>query len=203
MAGNKQLSETTVEKDPFLQFELWYSARLKSVKVNPDAFSLATSTRHGDVSLRTVLLKEYTREGFVFFTNYRSRKGEQLISNNRAAMLFYWPESARQVRVEGRVHKLTSEESNRYFSSRPRESRIGAWASEQSCTIPGKKYLTGRFAEYRGMFRGQNVPMPPHWGGFRIVPLYFEFWQEGKYRLHDRIVYTPGPAGWDISRLAP
>ncbi|HVN58467.1 MAG TPA: pyridoxamine 5'-phosphate oxidase [Bacteroidales bacterium] len=203
MAGNKHLSEKNVEKDPFLQFEKWYALRLAAVKENPNAFALATSSRHGDVSLRTVLLKDYGPGGFVFFTNFSSRKGNQLAENNKAAMLFYWPELHRQVRIEGRVQKLTSEESCHYFATRPRESRIGAWASEQSAAIPDRQYLLDRYNHYRDEFNGQNIPLPPDWGGFRLAALMFEFWQEGKYRLHDRIVYHPGPAGWRTSRLAP
>jgi len=201
--ANRYLSGNNIDKDPFVEFEKWYGKRLKSAATNPGAFSLATSSRHGDVSVRIVLLKDFDRGGFVFFTNYNSKKGKQLSENNRAAMLFYWPELNRQVRVEGRVSKLTSEESEKYFSSRPRESRIGAWASEQSSEIAGRQELLDSFHRYREKFKGQNVPLPPHWGGFRITPLMFEFWQEGKFRLHDRIVYTPVPDGWGVSRLAP
>jgi pyridoxamine 5'-phosphate oxidase len=203
MARHKQLTEGSVEKNPYVQFEKWYKERSASGVVNPDAFTLATATRHGDVSARTVLLKDYNGEGFVFFTNYSSRKGTQLNENNRAAMLFYWPETGRQVRIEGRVQKVSSLESERYFTTRPRQSRISSWASEQSSPIKGKEELLARFEEYSRKFRGQNVPLPPHWGGFRLVPLFFEFWQEGRYRLHDRITYNPAPEGWRISRLAP
>jgi len=203
MARYKELTEGSVEKDPFLQFEKWYIERLNSGLVNPDAFTLATSSRHGDVSARTVLLKDYDREGFVFFTNFLSKKGIQLTGNNRAAMLFYWPETGRQVRIEGRVQRVSSAESEKYFASRPRQSRISSWASEQSSPIAGKEQLLARYEEFSRKFKGQNVPLPPHWGGFRLVPLWFEFWQEGPHRLHDRISFNPSPDGWKITRLAP
>ncbi len=203
MARYRQLTEGSVEKDPFLQFEKWYSERLGSGLINPDAFILATSTRHGDVSARTVLLKNHGRDGFVFYTSFLSRKGRHLAENNRAAMLFYWPESGRQIRIEGRVQKISSEEAGRYFDSRPRQSRIGAWASEQSSPISGKDQLLSRYDEFSKKFKGQNVPLPPYWGGYRLVPLWFEFWQEGRFRLHDRISYNPGHDGWSITRLAP
>jgi pyridoxamine 5'-phosphate oxidase len=203
MAGYKHLSEKSVDPDPFLQFEKWYSERLGSCIENPNAFSLATSSKDGSVSVRTVLLKEYDHEGFVFFTNYLSKKGKQLSENPKTAMLFYWPEKGRQIRIEGIAERISLEESGRYFSSRPRESRIGAWASEQSSPIPGKEYIDRRFAEFKDKFKGKNIPLPPYWGGFRIVPSWFEFWQEGKHRLHDRITYNMSGTGWIIKRLAP
>ena len=203
MARFKSLSENSVDKDPFVQFGQWYKKRLSSVTVYPDAFSLGTSTADGKVSVRTVLLKDFDYSGFVFFTNYQGRKGKELTENPRAAMLFFWPESGRQVRIEGRVEKVTSEESDKYFSSRPRESRIGAWASRQSTVIPGKDHLLERVSHYSEKYRGKEIPRPSYWGGFRIIPEVFEFWQEGKYRLHDRLLYTPGKKGWIIKRLAP
>jgi pyridoxamine 5'-phosphate oxidase len=203
MVRYKSLSKKSVEKDPFVQFEKWYSERLVSGISKPNAFSLATSTSKGDVSSRTVLLKEYSRAGFVFFTNYSSKKGKQMSENKKTAMLFYWPEKGRQVRVEGTVEKISPEESLIYFSSRPRESRIGAWASEQSSTITDREYLDKRFSGFIEKFKGKAVPLPPHWGGFRIIPSWFEFWQEGRHRLHDRITYQSPGRGWIISRLAP
>ena len=203
MDGQKHLSERSVEPDPFLQFEKWFGERQASGIENPDAFSLATAFPDGTVSVRTVLLKEHDHEGFVFFTNYFSKKGKQLAANRNVAMLFYWPEKNRQVRIEGIAEKISREESFRYFSSRPRESQVGSWASEQSSTIPDKDFLLRRFKELREKFSGKSVPLPPHWGGFRIIPSWFEFWQEGRYRLHDRITYSASDDGWIIGRMSP
>jgi pyridoxamine 5'-phosphate oxidase len=203
MTANKHLSERSVDRDPFLQFGKWYSERESEDVAFPNAFSLATATLNGDVSVRTVLLKDFTNAGFVFFTNYSGRKGRQLAENGKAAMLFYWPDPGRQVRIEGSVEKISEAESLEYFSRRPRESRIGAWASDQSSVIPGREYLDNRFDEFEEKFSGKNIPLPPHWGGFRIVPAWFEFWQEGKHRLHDRITYSLTDKGWVIKRLAP
>ncbi len=203
MTVNKHLSEKSVNRDPFLQFGKWYSERESEDVVYPNAFSLATASRNGDVSVRTVLLKDFTNAGFVFFTNYLGRKGWQIAQNNKAAMLFYWPEPGRQIRIEGIVEKISAAESGVYFSSRPRESRIGAWASEQSSVIPGKDYLISRFDEFDEKFKGKKIPLPPSWGGYMVIPTWFEFWQEGKYRLHDRIAYTLSEKSWIIRRLAP
>lgn len=202
MARTKNLSEDSVDKDPFIQFDRWYKERILLVTY-PDSVSLATSSADGTVSVRTVLLKGYDSIGFVFFTNYKSKKGRQLNENPNAAMLFYWPETGRQIRIEGRVEKISEEESTQYFNSRPRESRIGAWASSQSSVIPGKSHLDEQVKRFSSEFRGKPIPKPPHWGGFRIIPELFEFWQEGKFRLHDRLVYTRGKTGWIIQRLAP
>jgi pyridoxamine 5'-phosphate oxidase len=203
MAKSKSLSELYVDKDPFIQFDHWYRERLLLVTTYPDSLSLGTASTDGNVSVRTVLLKEFDSRGFVFFTNYKSRKGRQLSENPNAAMLFYWPESGRQVRIEGRVEKISEEESRIYFNSRPRESRIGAWASNQSSVIPGRDHLDDLVGRFNAEFKGKPIPKPPHWGGFRLFPVMFEFWQEGKFRLHDRLVYTPSKKGWAIKRLAP
>ncbi len=203
MAKYRHISEESVEKDPFVQFSNWYLERLSSGVLNPESFSLATADPHTGVSVRIVLLKAYTREGFVFFTNYNSRKARQLASNNRAAMLFYWPESGRQIRIEGRTQKVTPDESELYFVSRPRKSRLSAWASEQSTMVPDREYLEKRLGYFTDKFKGESVPLPPFWGGYRITPLYFEFWQEGAARMHDRIVYQPAGDGWRITRIAP
>lgn len=189
--------------DPFAQFDLWYSERLASGVSYPDSFSLGTAGSAGAVSVRTVLLKEYGPEGFVFFTNYESRKGSQLSQNPFAAMLFYWPESERQVRIEGRTSRVSEDDSIAYFRSRPRESQIGAWASNQSRVIPGRSFLEKRFSEYEEKFRGKDIPRPPYWGGYRIVSSWFEFWQEGKHRLHQRTVYRLEKGIWITEILAP
>jgi pyridoxamine 5'-phosphate oxidase len=192
-----------VDPDPFSQFRKWYSEHCESVTLYPEAVSLGTASASGRVSVRTVLLKGFDENGFVFFTNYNSRKGVQLGENGHAAMLCYWVESGRQVRIEGMTEKVTEEESEAYFRTRSRESRIGAWASEQSKIIPDRQYLDNRFEQYKSHFEGRDIVKPPHWGGFRLVPDYFEFWREGDHRLHDRIAYSRQHSGWTIERLAP
>jgi pyridoxamine 5'-phosphate oxidase len=203
MAKSKFLSEHSVYKDPFLQFDNWYREHLLDGNNYPESFSLGTASADGTVSVRMVLLKEYDNRGFVFFTNYKSKKGMHLSENPKAAMLFYWPESGRQIRVEGRAEKISENESEKYFSSRPRQSRIGAWASNQSTTIQSRDFLNEQMSLFTGRFKGKQIPKPAYWGGFRIIPEMFEFWQEGKFRLHDRIIYVHGKKGWRIKRLAP
>lgn len=203
MPVEKSFSESQADKDPFVQFDKWYKDHLSHSNIYPDSFSLATASGSGNVSVRTVLLKEYGKNGFVFFTNYESRKGIQMSENPYVAMLFYWTEVSRQVRIEGKAERLTVSESYKYFSSRPRESQAGAWASIQGRIIPGREYLDKRYLSYERKFAGLEIPMPPYWGGYRIIPSRFEFWQEGKHRLHDRIVYTPGGDSWKIVRLSP
>jgi len=197
------LSENIVDPDPFEQFDIWYKEHLSSVNKYPDAVSLATSSKEGHVSLRTVLLKEYNKSGFSFFTNFNSKKGKQLSQNPIAAMLFYWPESGRQVRIEGKIEKIPTKDAKAYFATRPRESQIGAWASEQSSSIPDRQYLENRVELFENKFKGKPVKKPLHWGGFRLVPESIEFWQEGEFRLHDRILYTRKKRSWLIERLAP
>jgi len=203
MKKKRTLSEKFVEHEPFKQFGIWYAERLKTEVTYPDSVILATSTTDGHLSARTVLLKDYGEAGFVFFTNYKSKKGRQLSQNPKAAMLFYWPESARQIRIEGAVEKVSEEESDDYFRTRPRENQIGAWASEQSEVIPDRVYLEKR-AEYFNMkFSNNPVPRPSHWGGFRLIPEWIEFWEEGKFRLHDRIAYKRIENRWKSERLSP
>ena len=197
------LTEKTVEHDPFKQFGIWYAEWLKTGTVNPDSVTLATSTADGNVSARTVLLKDYSHAGFVFFTNYDSKKGIQISQNPRAALLFYWPGSGRQVRIEGVVEKISAAESDEYFITRPRESQIGAWASEQSRVLPDRTHLENRVEFFKNKFSDNPVPRPSHWGGFRLVPVWIEFWQEGEFRLHDRIIYTKQDGSWVIERLSP
>lgn len=189
--------------DPFVQFDAWYRERPAAGVSYPDAFSLGTADTAGSVSVRTVLLKEYSPEGFVFFTNYESKKGGQLSQNPLTAMLFYWPESSRQVRVEGRAVKIPEKESMDYFRSRPRESQISAWASSQSKVIPGRSFIENRFSEYEEKFRGKDIPKPPYWGGYRIIPSWFEFWQEGEHRLHHRTIFRLEKGKWITEILAP
>lgn len=203
MASFSNISEKETDLNPFVQFDMWYKEHLNSGISVPDAVSLGSTDSEGQVSLRTVLLKEYDDKGFVFFTNYTSKKGIQLTSNPRVALLFYWPESARQVRIEGFVKKVSEKESESYFRSRPFESQISAWASDQSSKIPDRQYLEKQFDLFLKKFKDIPVEKPKNWGGFRIVPEWFEFWQEGKYRLHDRITYTKSNDRWIIGRLAP
>lgn len=203
MNKKEMLSEEEVDLNPFLQFKKWFQERERSGIDIPNSVSLGTSSTEGTVSVRTVLLKEYNETGFVFFSNYLSKKGKQLENNPRAALLFYWPEFSRQVRIEGLVYKVSEKESDRYFQTRPEESRISAWASEQGSVIPDRQYLEDRFKFYRNKFRNKPIERPPHWGGYRLVPVWFEFWQEGEHRLHDRICYTLTNGKWDMSRHAP
>jgi pyridoxamine 5'-phosphate oxidase len=203
MTSIEDFSEKTVNLNPFSQFKVWYSEHLMSDAAIPDSVSLGTATKDGHVSVRSVLLKNYDETGFVFFTNYRSRKGFQLSSNPRAAMLFYWPESGRQVRIEGVTEKVTEEDSESYFKTRPRESQLSAWASEQSTVIPDRQYLYDRYNFYKNKYSEKPVDRPVPWGGFRLIPEWFEFWQNGEFRLHDRITYKKIKALWVIERLAP
>ncbi len=200
---NTSISEITASADPFKQFDIWFRERLDSGVLLPDSVALGTASPDGKVSVRVVLLKEYNPEGFVFFTNYGSKKGIQLASNPWAALAFHWPESGRQVRVEGVVKKVPESVSNGYFITRPRESQISAWASEQSSVIPGRNYLEEKFYYYQNLFSGKAVPKPESWGGFILEPEWFEFWQDGQYRLHDRLTYSKRNSIWVIERLSP
>jgi pyridoxamine 5'-phosphate oxidase len=196
------LTKLTVDKNPFKQFAEWYDVILKSGLKEPTAMTLATASRQGIPSARTVLLKGYDESGFIFFTNYESSKGKNLIENPAAELLFYWQEPVRQVRVSGKVEKTSREESENYFRTRPYESQVGAWASNQSEIIPDREFLEKKFAEFKEKF-GRDVPLPPFWGGFRLIPEQFEFWQGRKNRLHDRICYRKKNGEWEIVRLAP
>ena len=204
MPDNRQpLSEDRVESDPVAQFAQWYERAQATVKPLPDAVALATATPAGHPSLRMVLLKGFDAHGFVFYTNYRSRKGRELARNPRASLLFYWSEIERQVRIDGRVEKLMTRESEEYFATRPRGSQLSAWASAQSALVAGRGPLEHRFAAFARKYP-DAVPRPPHWGGYRLVPEAFEFWQGREDRLHDRILYRRVRGGrWRIARLAP
>jgi pyridoxamine 5'-phosphate oxidase len=197
------LSEKSVDPNPYRQFEKWYKDRLVDNISIPNSMSLGTASGDGMVSVRSVLLKEYDEKGFVFFTNYNSKKGKHLQANPNAALLFYCPESNRQIRIEGIVCKITEKESELYFKTRPVENRLAAWASEQSSVIPDRKFLENNFDFFRKKFEKKSIDKPPYWGGFRLAPVWFEFWQEGKHRLHDRISYTLEGNIWKIERLAP
>jgi len=197
------LTEKGVESDPVAQFAQWYERAQATVKPLPDAVALATATSAGHPSLRMVLLKGFDAHGFVFYTNYRSRKGRELARNPRAALLFYWGGLERQVRIDGRVERLMARESEEYFATRPRGSQLSAWASSQSALVAGRGPLERRFADFARKYP-DAVPRPPHWGGYRLVPEAFEFWQGREDRLHDRILYRRVRGGrWRIARLAP
>jgi pyridoxamine 5'-phosphate oxidase len=203
MAIQNNFTEKTIDPNPFVQFNKWYKNRLSSGIAVPNTVSLGTSSEEGKVSVRTVLLKGFDETGFVFFTNYNSRKGSQLSSNHRAALLFYWPESDKQVRIEGIAERTSEKESDIYFKTRPRESQLSAWASKQSSVIPDRHHLEKQYDLYKDKFNDKSVDKPPHWGGFRVVPDWFEFWQAGDFRLHNRITYTKRKNLWVIERLAP
>lgn len=189
--------------DPVSLFTLWYNDWLATNPPEPSAMALSTAGKDGTVSSRMVLLKDFSETGFVFFTNYGSRKGRQLKSDSRAALLFWWQPLGRQVRIEGTAKKTSRGLSEHYFLSRPRESQTGAWASEQSREIPDRNYLEKRFEHFSEKFSGNEIPLPPDWGGFILTPVMFEFWQAGKHRLHDRIVYSREKDSWISKRLAP
>jgi pyridoxamine 5'-phosphate oxidase len=203
MTNNRNFTERTVNPDPFIQFKEWYGDHLNAGIAIPETMTLATASGNGHVSARTVLLKEYKNTGFVFFTNYKSRKGTQLKQNKMAALLFYWAESGRQVRIEGIVEKVSQEDSESYFKTRPRESQLSAWASEQSTVIPDRKHLNDLYNYYEKVYSEKPIEKPPHWGGFLLRPVWFEFWQDGQFRLHDRLTYTKENNHWIIERLAP
>jgi pyridoxamine 5'-phosphate oxidase len=190
--------------DPIDQFTRWFADAQAAGVVEPNAMTLATVDPSGAPSARIVLLKEFDRRGFVFYTNYRSRKGRHLGSNPRAALCFYWQSMERQVRVEGAAERVSRRESEAYFNSRPVAAQIGAWVSEQSSGLPSRVELERREAELVAKFGAGPVPLPEHWGGYRVVPNAVEFWQGRPSRLHDRLLYTRVEAGgWTLSRLAP
>ncbi|MCL4211035.1 MAG: pyridoxamine 5'-phosphate oxidase [Phycisphaeraceae bacterium] len=199
------LDETEAARDPFEQFRAWIEAALMSKTPEPTAMVVATADEQGRPSARVMLLKGFDERGFTFFTNYESRKGAHLAVNPHAAMTFFWPELHRQVRIEGSVERVAREESIEYFSSRPRDSQLGAWASHQSAAIPGRHTLAARMEVMSKRFpEGTPVPTPEHWGGYRLSPTMIEFWQGRPSRLHDRLRYTRLADGsWRIDRLAP
>lgn len=196
------LREADADDDPIVQFERWFAEAIASSSPAPDAMTLATVDSAGRPSGRVVLLKGVDRGGFVFYTNYESRKGRELATRPRAALTFFWKELERQVRIEGSVEKVSAAESDEYFASRPLGSRIGAWASTQSATIASRPWLEARVKAAEAQY-GESPPRPPHWGGFRVLADWLEFWQGRQSRLHDRIAYTRESTGWVVSRLSP
>lgn len=196
------LDESEVAAQPVTQFRQWLDQALAAQCLEPSAMSLATVGANGRPSSRIVLLKEFDERGLVFYTNYDSRKGRDLAVNPYAALLFHWVELERELRIEGRVERAEAAAADTYFASRPRLSRIGAIASPQSEEISGRRWLEQRFAEAQARF-GESPPRPENWGGYRLIPDSFEFWQGRRSRLHDRIAYTAQGDGWKIARLAP
>lgn len=201
----QSLTEADVDADPLKQFHTWFDQALKAEILEPTAMSLATSTADGHPSVRIVLLKGADERGFVFFTDYRSHKGRELDANPRAALCFFWDALQRQVRITGAVTRVSNAESAEYFTSRPHGSKVGAWASRQSQPLAARVELEHQVAEYFTKYpEGSDVPLPNHWGGYRVAPEGIEFWQGRESRLHDRIVYTRGDGGvWKIGRLWP
>jgi pyridoxamine 5'-phosphate oxidase len=198
------LDEKLVPRDPTKLFQAWFDDAIAAKLPLPEAMNLATASPEGRPSARMVLLKQADDEGFVFFTNYHSAKAQQLESNPYAALVFYWPQLDRQVRIEGKVERTSAEESEAYFQTRPRESQIGAWASPQSSVIPGREVLEERAKELENYYRDREIDCPRHWGGYRLRPDRIEFWKSRLGRLHDRILYELTSDGeWAINRLAP
>jgi pyridoxamine 5'-phosphate oxidase len=197
------LSEADVDADPIRQFGVWFEEAAAAGLLEPNAMTLATATAEGRPSARMVLLKEVDASGFVFYTNYEGRKSRELAENPWAALVFFWADLSRQVRIEGRVERVTPQESDAYFAIRPPGSQISAWASQQSVVIPGREMLERRVEELEAEYANRLVPRPPFWGGFRVVPEVIEFWQGRPSRLHDRLRYTRRDEGWAIERLSP
>jgi len=199
----KGLTELTAGQDPIVLFGSWFESAKSAGVALPEAMTVATASKDGSPSARMMLLKGFGPNGFVFYTNYESRKAAELAENPRAAMVVHWAALQRQVRIEGRVERITNAESAAYFASRPRGSRIGAWASKQSSPLDRREDLERRFHEYEQKFDGREVPLPSFWGGFKVIPDQIEFWQGRINRLHDRLRYSRQGDGWRVERLYP
>lgn len=197
------LTENSVDPDPIRQFGVWLTQAIEMQLLEPNAMTLATSDGSGQPSARTVLLKAFDAQGFVFYTNYGSRKAREMEDNARVSLLFYWGLLERQVRIAGIVSRVSASESDEYFSSRPIGHQLGAWASDQSSVVAGREVLEERLSDVAKRFEPGPVPRPPHWGGYRVLPRAIEFWQGRENRLHDRLEYIRSGGGWSIRRLSP
>lgn len=201
-----ELDESSVATNPFKQFEQWFNETQRQQLAEPNAMVVATIDEQGWPNTRTVLLKKYDESGFVFFTNYGSRKAQEIENNPLVSLQFLWLDLERQVKIRGKASKISTKESMDYFFSRPKGSQMGAWVSEQSKVVSSRSVLMNQFAKLKQQFQEKEIEFPKFWGGYRVEPVYFEFWQGGKDRIHDRIVYQPqetADSGWEISRLAP
>lgn len=202
--SKKMLQETDVHADAIEQFKTWWTEAVDSAIDEVNAMTLATASAQGKPSARVVLLKGFNESGFIFFTNYHSQKASEIEENPRVSLVFFWKELERQVRIDGTIKKITAEDSDEYFYSRPVESRIGAWASPQSKVIASRKVIEENVLELEKSFAGKTIDRPPHWGGYIVKPVVIEFWQGRSSRLHDRLQYNLNEMGqWEIKRLAP
>ena len=201
--GSREMHRAEMADSPFLQFEQWFAEAREVELHEPNALTLSTIGLDGCPAARTVLMKFFDENGFVFYTNYGSAKAKEMATVPKASLLFPWLQLERQVRIEGSVEKVSAAESLKYFASRPRESQIGAWVSDQSSVIDSRALLLNKMAELKAKFKGGDVPLPSFWGGYRVRPERIEFWQGGKGRVHDRFLYTREEGGWRIERLAP
>ncbi|MDJ0908333.1 MAG: pyridoxamine 5'-phosphate oxidase [Woeseiaceae bacterium] len=199
----RSLERDDLDDNAFEQFERWFSEACEIVELEPNACSLSTVDETGAPSSRTILLKYFDETGFVFFTNFASRKSADIAVNDRVSMLFFWRELGRQIKIDGTAAKIPTTESLKYFMTRPRGSQLGAWVSHQSSIITSRSLLEAKFDEIRRKFADKEVPLPSFWGGYRVVPTEIEFWQGRADRLHDRFLYTRADGGWSIERLAP
>jgi pyridoxamine 5'-phosphate oxidase len=198
-----QLTESAVNSDPFTQFAVWFNEALAAEIVEPNAMTLSTADAEGSPSARVVLLKGFNHDGFTFFTNYASNKARDLDENPRCSLSFFWKELERQTIIAGDVVKVSDAESDEYFESRPSESKIGAWTSDQSSVIASRDMIERNFEELKEKYADGNIPRPAFWGGYRVIPVRFEFWQGRPNRLHDRICYSRENGAWQIFRLSP